>query len=694
MKRSDKKKFARRLCVPLLVAVVLVMGFVSGAYAQAQVPLPGKNIPKYINTISPAAGSNLGLYDATAGLGYTVSMDEAKANILPSTVVLPVGTYTGTWTWQYSITGTVYPGVGRDTYLGPVVLAKRGVPVTVTYQNNLGLAGSSNVLFYARSVDQTLDWANPLNCNSPNCTFLNYTGPIPAVVHLHGGEVPSAFDGGPDAWWTNTALVGGSKLGPGYSTNIYTYPNGQEASPIWYHDHALGATRLNVYAGLAGGYLVTDPPNAPADLPPPVPIVIQDRMFDTTGQLYFPALGLNPTIHPFWIPEFFGDVIVVNGKAWPKMIVEARRHHFIFLNGSNARFYELSLGRGAPPFWVIGTDGGYLAAPVSIAYPNKLLIAPGERYEVIIDFTGKMGSIFTMTNTAKAPYPKGAAPDPQTVGQIMQFVVGAAVVDASCNPALAAAAVGSCSLRPVTPLRQLVNFVTGIPLVTPNKTRQLTLNEVMGAAGPREILVNNTKLSGYRAPGVPVPGSVLVNVNYATELPQRGSTEIWEIVNLTADAHPMHLHLVQFQLINRQDFNVSAYNKAYGAVFLGGVSPIDGLTYLPGVYIPGYGPPLVYTTTAKLGGNPDAALYLQNKPTAALPHESGWKDTVIMYPGQVSRIAVRWAPTDHPVTGLGAPVPGVEAYPFDSTSGPGYVWHCHIIDHEDNEMMRPYAVTP
>jgi len=695
--------------MPLLLAVLLMIWFVSGAFAQMQMPLPGKNIPKYVNTISPAAGSNLGVYDATAGGNIPVTMSEAKAMILPSTVVLPIGTYTGTWTWQYSIPGTVYPAVpgGRDTYLGPVILAQRGNPVNVTYENNLGYANSSQVLFYASSLDQTLHWADPYCCMMGNCNrFLNYTGRIPAVVHLHGGEVESRFDGGPDSWFTADALEGATHdhmatynaVGPAFTaanpfTKTYYYPNGQEAAPIWYHDHTLGATRLNVYAGLAGGYLIQDPPGIESqrNLPPPVPIVIQDRIFDTNGQLYFPALGLNPMVHPFWLPEFFGDTIVVNGKAWPRMTVEARRYRFVFLNGSNARFYELSLGRNAPPFWVIGTDGGYLAAPVPISFPNRLLIAPGERYEVIIDFTGLTGSIFTVTNTAKAPYPKGVTPDPQTVGQIMQFSVGAVAADTTCNPAVAAGP-GSCTLRPGTTLQQLVNFTTGALMTGVNQTRQLTLNEVMGMGGPLEILVNNTKWDGKNAAG-PIPGSVLVGANYVTELPRRGSTEIWEVVNLTADAHPIHLHLVQFQLISRQNFNVSAYNKAYAAVFPGGVSPVDGLTYPAGVFIPGFGPPLNYLTgtLGKLGGNPDAALFLQGKPTTALPYERGWKDTVIMYPGQVTRIAVRWAPTDALV---GSTTAGTEAYPFDSTSGPGYVWHCHIIDHEDNEMMRPYAVAP
>ena len=169
---------------------------------------------------------------------------------------------------------------------------------------------------------------------------------------------------------------------------------------------------------------------------------------------------------------------------------------------------------------------------------------------------------------------------------------------------------------------------------------------------------------------------------------------MWEIVNLTADAHPIHTHLTQFQLINRQNFNVSKYNAAYAAAFPGSqtiIDPMTGLPYAPGAYIPAFGPPLDYNigNQRALGGNPDITPFLQGPVMPPAPNEAGWKDTVIMYPGQVTRIAVRFAPMHTPVND-----PNLY-YPFDpNASGHGFVWHCHIIDHEDNEMMRPYAVQP
>ena len=231
--------------------------------------------------------------------------------------------------------------------------------------------------------------------------------------------------------------------------------------------------------------------------------------------------------------------------------------------------------------------------------------------------------------------------------------------------------------------------------------------------GPLEILVNNTKWDGQRITGVetmengmqmytrePIPGFVEDSFlgNYLSEMPQEGDTEMWEIVNLTADAHPIHLHLVQFQLMNRQAFNTNKYPGAYAAAFPGGgYDSMTGAAYPAKTHIPAWGPPLAYDKDAnprsggKYGGNPNIDPYLKGPVMPPLPSEAGWKDTVIMYPGQVTRIIVRWAPTDIPVN---APAEQLH-YPFDPAAGDaGYVWHCHIIDHEDNEMMRPDKIIP
>jgi spore coat protein A len=701
----------------LLLALLFVSAWGTGnASAQQGTPLPGSQIAKWVDPLPVLdfAGGT-GLKTILAGPSeIELHMRELQANVMPSTFVPAAGTYTGTWVWGY-IDGPIAPTAAQGTYLGPVIVATRNIPTQIRFVNNL----TADHIFWRDWTDQTLHWADPLNTGM---SMDNYLGPIPAVPHIHGGDVPPVIDGGPDSWFTSNGIhghayyagtdVAGLGLNPAAANeSIYRYANGQEAAPIWFHDHLLGGTRLNVYAGLAGAYPIIDPGLAlPTGLHPVglqqgaagpvdllIPMVIQDRMFDTNGQLFFPNVGINPE-HPFWVPEFEGDTIAVNGKVWPYLNVAPRRYRFLFINGSNARTYELFMVNSVakpkgPAMYQIGTDGGYLDAPVKIdphaakTALTKLVIMPGERADVIIDFAGLAGQTLIMRNTARHPYPMGDAPDDSTLGQIIQIRVNQpfAGPDLSYDPA------SGIPLR--SPMVRLVNPATGTLAagVTAAKTRQLTLNEVMGEEGPLEVLVNNTKWNGKRGDGLVRTDYTAVTVGgvteYYSELPNEGDTEVWEIINLTADAHPIHTHLTQFQLINRQRFKVNRYNAAYEEAFPGGD------------YTPAYGPPLSYQPAQNcgtvavpkmvVGGNPCIDPFLKGpvKPPAA--NEAGWKDTVIMYPGQVTRIAVRYAPTDKPIND-----PDL-SYSFDpNAGGHGYVWHCHIVDHEDNEMMRPFAVVP
>jgi spore coat protein A len=682
MKTSRRKfiKVAGLAGGSLMVPWNFTIPSVRAAFLVPQSPLAGKFIPKYVDPMPNFAGARV---DGT--MPITVSVEEISQQVLPAA-------FPATTVWAYRV------GPRPPFYPGYTIEAFRGTPTMVTYENNLSLLPA---LEESITVDQTIHWANPLGLPMHDPQRRQpYQGPPPIAIHLHGGEVPSDVDGGPDSWFT----PGFGIVGPGYTGNVYNYPNSQEATTLWFHDHVLGETRLNVYRGLAGFYLLRDLDSIDTGIPMPgglpagayeMGIVFQDRQFDTTGQLLFPdgyPGGLNgdppnPDIHPFWIPEFFGDVMVVNGKAWPYLEVEPRRYRFRFLNGCNSRFLLLNfVGHGSgPKLWQIGTDGGLLNAPVLL---NKgLFLAPGERADVIIDFAQFYGQTFTVRNSAKAPYPKGSPPDPQTNGQVMQFrvVIPLSSQDDSYNPA------NGGSLRPSNPIIILNPAVTGRAA---DQKRQLTLVEVEEEGGPIEVLVNNTKWSGIEEgsmPPTPVPGSIPDgHGNYLTEFPRVGSTEVWEIINLTGDAHPIHLHLVQFQILNRQAFNADRYEKYYESLFPGGT--FGGEDYEPGEFIPGYGPPQYYLTpngAGAIGGNPDVTPYLQGPVMAPDPEELGWKDTFKMYPGQVTRVVVRWAPLDVAVADVS---PGMNLYPFDPTEGPGYVWHCHIIDHEDNEMMRPYAV--
>ena len=716
--------------------------FLQRAFAATlpQTPLAGSAIPQFIDPVPNLLDADHLIVAGEETI--ELEMREHMANILPAGAVPG---YAGTYVWSYLKVGQA----SRISYLGPVIVATRGVPTEMRFENLLGDSMGTNVLAYMNSTDQTLHWADPLhNGENMNAHMAgipafgseaasNYDGPVPACVHLHGGEIPSVLDGGPEAWFTSD----GSRIGSTFYSKdwdgvspqnycIYRYPNCGEGALIWFHDHTLGATRLNVYCGLAGGYLIHDP-NDTLNLPPLFPLVLQDRMFDTNGQLFFPADSTggelwspNPQ-HPIWVPEFVGDVIVINGKSWPYLDVEPKRYTFLFINGSNARTYGMSLidpvsKNPGPPLWVVGTDGGYLDLPVKIdptaAANHSLVMMPGERYWAIVDFAnysagmiGPNGAAYSGTwllkNNAKTPYPAGETSEGITLGRMMQFrVAGASSTDTSYDPASG------------LPLRPPMIRLSGAAV---QKTRQLTLNEIMGMpvtttdpvtgeltsyeGGPLEILVNNTKWDGERITGLtpgdmpmytrePIPGFILdkSGKNWLSEVPVEGETEIWEIVNLTADAHPIHLHLVQFQLLSRQNFNTNKYTKAYAAAFPAGFDYTMGMNMGPKVFIPAYGPPLNYYTgnPRALGGNPDITPFLQGPVHPPLPQENGWKDTIISFPGQVTRIIVRWAPTDIPA----ATPPADASFTFDPSDGDGYVWHCHIVDHEDNEMMRPDAI--
>lgn len=693
----------------LLTAVVFLLGVVGsvGAQVTPQTLLPGALIPKFVDPLPVAGDISVVFTNGTApSYIYNITMSEFQAQILPAPNPAAVPAFAGfpaSWVWGYLIDGDnpASPGT-RKSYLGPVVVAKKGVETRPTYINALpyGAPPSSNVQ-YLLPTDQTLDWADPLGTACVGQTPTGacgsiYTGPQPAVPHIHGGEVAPLYDGGPDAWWTPTGIVGsGSPAVSGSNQATFIYPTRQQAGTIWFHDHALGVTRLNVYAGMAGLYIITDPANEPPQaaatcaatgcLPKfpeyDIPLIIQDRSFDTTGQIFYNLASNpqpNPLVHPFWIPEFIGDTIVVNGKTWPYLNVEPRKYRFRLVNGSNARFYDLTLSNGAP-FTVIATDDGYLNAPVQT---KNVIIAPGERYEVIVDFSKlKLGKTVIMNNSARTPFPGGGKVVKGTTDTVMQFR-GVALNTAIADATLPA------NLRPLNPILDIkapavaAKPVPGAcPVVTatvpypPANTivRQLTLNEVLSVTGPLELVLNNTKYNG-------VVGGI---VGRSSEQPAVGDTEIWEIINITADAHPMHTHLASFQLLNRQAFNAAGWTTAYAAALLA-AGILDG-----------QGPPNAYlqqNADCAIGGNPAISPYFKGRPKPPLPHENGWKDTVITYPGEVTRIVVRWAETDAPLLTTTA---GVNTYPFTDAelfSAVGYVWHCHIVDHEDNEMMRPYIV--
>jgi FtsP/CotA-like multicopper oxidase with cupredoxin domain len=333
------------------------------------------DIPKYVNEITGPPPVHV---PSRCSHEYKVDILEFLQQILPPG-------FPATKVWGYggqardAVTGQKLGFIKHSP--GATFEARRNCPLTVKWKNKLSSP-------HPLPVDPTLHWADPNNLGMVMCPCLPFPPgyekaqyPVPIVTHLHGGEVPSAFDGHPDAWFTYlhnfSSSKGKPRTGPAYITDKYTYPNAQEPTTLWYHDHTLGITRLNVVMGLAGFYLLRDRHDPIADSLPSkkyeIPLVLQDRTFNSDGTFFFPNVGVNPDIHPYWVPEFFGDTIMVNGLVWPNLNVEPTKYRFRLLNGSNARFYTLSLSNGQT-FTQIGTDGGYLPMPVTL---SELILSPG-----------------------------------------------------------------------------------------------------------------------------------------------------------------------------------------------------------------------------------------------------------------------------------------------------------------------------
>jgi FtsP/CotA-like multicopper oxidase with cupredoxin domain len=497
------------------------------------------------------------------------------------------------------------------------------------------------------------------------------------VTHVHGAVgVGDESDGYTEAWYLpaaggipadyatkgtwydffagKAAAKYGATWGPGYAT--FEYPNPDRASTNWYHDHTLGMTRLNVYAGPAGFYIIRNGPDGdgavldsrigtPAVLPGPapkendkfpsnktyyeIPIAIQDRSFNSDGSLFYPDSRVffdgiagdyipDGEFSPIWNPEFFGNMMMVNGNTWPFQTVEQRRYRFRFLNGCQSRFLILDFNQiPGVEVWAIGNEGGFLAAPFNLTATNgnRLLMGLAERADLIVDFTNVPVGNHVLGNVGPDEPFGGGVPgvdfpvaDPGSTGSVMQFRV---------VPALAS--------DPTTPPEFLV-LPPAVPLPAETVTRPLALIENAGEGvngdgheveGPIEALLGTVAAGVWTARKWVEP---------VTETPEVGATEVWEFYNTTGDAHPMHVHEIAFEVVNRQDIWVDEDDQE--------VLLADGPVMPPE------------------------------------PWETGFKDTVTAYPGQVTRVRAQFI-------------------------NPGqFVWHCHIVEHEDNEMMRPFRVGP
>lgn len=512
-----------------------------------------------------------------------------------------------------------FPGtLNAAGYLGPTIVATTDQPLTVKMVNS--------IIDHPLPVDTSIHGAVAADNDRPR-----------TATHLHGGNTRPAHDGGPEDFFVDD--------------HTYLFNNTQDAAGLWYHDHALGITRVNVYAGLAGGYLIRDKAETGIDTGLPssplptgkyeVPLIIQDKFLAADGQQVYDG--------GTWIPEFFGDVPIVNGIAFPYLSVDKGVYRFRAYNGSQARFYRMGLkvkSTGAAlSFFQIGSDGGLLNTPVPL---TQLVLGPGERADLLVDFGGlSTGELVEMGNNAPTPFPdgprnlhQGGAPLPQ----VMQFRVTG---DPGWVPP---APVAGMDLRPVTPVVRL-NEGDAV------RTRTHSLVEIMGPGGPVMALLNNRMFhdTDYRDIAEPVAMNTL---------------EVWEFVNTTVDAHPIHLHLVQFQVLDRRPVDTVAYLAASGYDEDG-----DGMLMEHEVGTGAYPAPGV--TPYFLG---------PAQPPPA--NELGWKDTVVAPPGMVTRILVPFG--DEAVS---TPIAARAVYVPDYDEGENdYVWHCHILEHEEKDMMQYYRI--
>jgi spore coat protein A, manganese oxidase len=610
---------------------------------------------------------------------YEISMTQFPQQILPMD-------HPATTVWGYGAKASESKrGLLIHNAPSLTIEAKWNRPVRIKWINELVNEGGG-YLPHILPVDPTLHWANPPGGEmhrDMRPTFEStpgpYTGPVPIVTHVHGAVgVGDDSDGYAEAWYlpaANNIPAGyategtwyeffadkagtayGVTWGPGFAT--FQYPNENRASTIWYHDHVLGMTRLNVYAGPAGFYLIRGGPAGDdavldsrngrvASLPGPaprendkfppnkryreIPIAIQDRSFNGDGSLFYPdsreffdeIVGdfiPEGEFSPIWNPEFFGNMIMVNGNTWPFQTVEKRRYRLRFLNGCQSRFLILDFAQiPGVEVWQIGNEGGFLALPVNITehHDNRLLMGLAERADVIVDFTNVPVGNYVLGNVGPDEPFGGGMPgvdfpvsDPDSTGQVMQFrVVPAVDVDETTPP-------------------QFLELPAITPLPGETVTRPLALIESMGMG-------HDAEGNDVEGPVEALLGEVIDDVpeerlwmDPVTENPAVGSTEVWEFYNTTGDAHPMHVHEVVFEVVNREALETDEEGEV--------VEPIQ----------------------------------LTGDITLPEPWESGFKDTVIAYPAQVTRMRARFA-----------------------TLGQ-FVWHCHIVEHEDNEMMRPYRIGP
>jgi len=724
----DRRKFIKILGAgATLAAIPWKFNLKNGLqWAQAHAFANSPGLTKYAQNLRgidviPVATPDALLAPVTGVQHFTIDISEFTDTLHPA-----LGP-THLWGYNPAPNGIANPS---PRHLGGIMVARRGIPVQITFRNNLNVEADGVTPLTQHILPNDLTVVPPGN-----------VGDNRVAVHLHGGFVPWISDGGPFDWWTPAGATGLSflnnvTLNPGALPNEaeYYYPNDQSARMMWYHDHAVGITRLNAYAGIATAYIIRDAfedylvannylPAYIEDGGRELPIVIQDKIFvgpntltlDPTWATMAPARVQNqgslwyehvydPKVfklvksknnlpNPSIVTEFWADTMLANGTVYPKVTVDRAQYRFRILNACNSRFVNLQMyvadsgnpdyitlnpvtqtpANGPGPDWLlIGTEGGFI--PVAKTIPGNapfnpltlygsLVLAPAERADVIVDFSGfAPGTKIILYNDAPAPYPVGSPLNDYYLGnplnpiqpvagqgpdsrQIMMFEVSNAApalpleIGIGTDLRVLAVTAGQTWNDPLlvdgpTVVNGAIQMPTGAN--APAMTRMLTLNEEFDNYG---------RLKPSLGLGVPVKGKGF-GLNYldpATETPTAGTVEVWQIANLTGDTHPIHFHLVNAQVLARQTFKPQNFK---------GTPAYIGLPRLPD------------------------------------PDESGWKETVRMHPGEVTTVAMKFTLPEIKTAG-GA----VIATPVSPrTGGHEYVYHCHILEHEEHDMMRPLVV--
>ena len=670
--------------------------------------------PKFANAVPNALDPGF-IYDTgkKGKVKVAVGQSSQMTGLVGTDGVTPVPTTI----WGYGDKG-MYTWPGRTFQVGSYeplevkwenrLIDEFGTPVPwlITGKDNTSLGFGD---YTGRPVvDTSLHWAYSLHGYQ---YFSIEQDGVPIVPHVHGGHTDAIFDGNPEYFFS----PGWTVRGPQWVEKKYQYDNSQPAGTVWYHDHALGITRLNVYAGMAGFYIIRDDFDTgalgnPLDLPAfpyEAAFAIQDRMFKDNGELFYPAFPGDPFYADFitgegailpdppfvdggptGLAEFFGDHMVVNGMIWPKMNVEPRNYRLRLLNGCDSRFlavqffevpdyatgFVAELGQdqftpnGPLPFTVIGSDQGLASSPTTV---DTLLIETGSRYDIVVDFKKVTpGNRVIMKNIGGDEPVGGDIPGPQVFGEtdrIMAFNVvlplDGSVADVS--PAALATVPIVTQVSKELRIRKVALFE--------GKDEYGRLQPLLGTAEPATDYsgnpINWPDTDVYSSVGLvgQMEGSIAWH-SPTTENPELDTTEEWEIWNMTGDAHPVHLHLVHFEVGARQKIKLDT-NADEDGFIPEGMDPADDGAYLvlqPTVqhnsvtgdlHTYGNGFRIVHPT------NPEDA-YGDPVPQPAEYVENAPKDMVTALPGQITRIKAT----------------------FDK---PGrYVWHCHILSHEDHEMMR------